>query len=30
VYPSVDPCIFELRYPQNDIVGTALQWVEYI
>jgi hypothetical protein len=25
VYPSVDPCIFELRYPQNDIVGTALQ-----
>ena len=30
VYPSVDPCIFELRYPENDIVGTALQWVEYI
>jgi len=25
VYPSVDPCIFELRYPENDIVGTALQ-----
>ena len=30
VYPSADPCIFELRYPENDIVGTALQWVEYI
>jgi len=25
IYPSADPCIFELRYPQNDIVGTALQ-----
>ncbi|NIP29275.1 MAG: hypothetical protein GTN59_01475, partial [Candidatus Dadabacteria bacterium] len=25
VYPSADPCIFELRYPQNDIVGTARQ-----
>ena len=25
IYPSVDPCIFELRYPENDIVGTALQ-----
>lgn len=25
VYPSADPCIFELRYPQDDIVGTALQ-----
>ena len=21
VYPSADPCIFELRYPQTDIVG---------
>lgn len=30
IYPSADPCIFELRYPENDIVGTALQWVEYI
>lgn len=25
IYPSADPCIFELRYPQDDIVGTALQ-----
>ena len=25
VYPSADPCIFELRYPQTDIVGTAQQ-----
>lgn len=25
IYPSADPCIFELRYPQNDIVGTARQ-----
>ena len=25
IYPSTDPCIFELRYPENDIVGTALQ-----
>ena len=25
IYPSADPCIFELRYPQNDIVGTGRQ-----
>ena len=25
VYPSADPCIFELRYPQTDIIGTAVQ-----
>jgi hypothetical protein len=25
VYPSLDPCIFEIRYPNNDIVGTAQQ-----
>lgn len=25
VYPSLDPCIFEIRYPENDIVGTARQ-----
>jgi|3_EtaG_2_1085321.scaffolds.fasta_scaffold06275_6 hypothetical protein len=25
IYPSVDPCIFEIRYPQTDIVGTAVQ-----
>jgi hypothetical protein len=25
VYPSLDPCIFEIRYPDNDIVGTATQ-----
>ena len=25
IYPSADPCIFELRYPQTDIVGTASQ-----
>ena len=25
IYPSADPCIFELRYPQTDIVGTATQ-----
>ena len=25
VYPSLDPCIFEVRYPENDIVGTARQ-----
>ena len=24
VYPSADPCIFELRYPQIDIVGSIL------
>jgi len=30
IYPSADPCIFELRYPQNDIVGTGRQWAEYI
>ena len=25
IYPSLDPCIFELRYPQSDIVGAATQ-----
>jgi hypothetical protein len=25
VYPSLDPMIFEVRYPENDIVGTASQ-----
>lgn len=25
IYPSLDPCIFELRYPDNDIVGSATQ-----
>jgi len=23
IYPSADPCIFELRYPERDIVGSA-------
>lgn len=25
IYPSLDPCIFEVRYPDNDIVGSATQ-----
>jgi hypothetical protein len=25
VYPSLDPCIFEIRYPETDIVGFARQ-----
>lgn len=25
VYPSLDPCIFEVRYPEKDIVGRARQ-----
>jgi hypothetical protein len=25
IYPSLDPCVFELRYPENDIVGSATQ-----
>jgi hypothetical protein len=25
VYPSLDPCIFEIRYPETDILGTARQ-----
>ena len=25
IYPSLDPSIFELRYPQNDIIGNATQ-----
>ena len=25
IYPSADPCIFEVRYPQTDIVGSAVQ-----
>jgi hypothetical protein len=23
IYPSLDPCIFEIKYPENDIIGTA-------
>ncbi len=23
IYPSADPCVFELRYPERDIVGSA-------
>jgi hypothetical protein len=25
IYPSLDPCVFELRYPDTDIVGNARQ-----
>ena len=25
IYPSADPCIFELRYPERDIVASASQ-----
>jgi len=25
IYPSLDPSIFELKYPQNDIIGSATQ-----
>ena len=25
IYPSLDPCIFEIRYPEDDIVGNAKQ-----
>ena len=25
LYPSLDPCIFEIRYPETDIVGSARQ-----
>lgn len=25
IYPSLDPCIFELRYPERDIIGHASQ-----
>lgn len=25
VYPSLDPCVFEIRYPEDDIVGNARQ-----
>lgn len=25
IYPSLDPSIFELRYPQTDIIGSATQ-----
>ncbi len=25
IYPSLDPCIFEVRYPQQDIIGSAVQ-----
>ena len=25
IYPSLDPCIFELRYPDRDIIGNASQ-----
>jgi hypothetical protein len=25
IYPSLDPCVFEIRYPDKDIVGNARQ-----
>jgi len=25
IYPSLDPCIFEVRYPERDIIGSATQ-----
>jgi len=25
IYPSLDPCVFEVRYPEDDIVGSARQ-----
>jgi len=25
IYPSLDPSVFELKYPQTDIIGTATQ-----
>lgn len=25
IYPSLDPCIFEVRYPEKDIIGSAVQ-----
>ena len=25
IYPSIDPCIFEIRYPEHDIIGNATQ-----
>jgi len=25
IYPSLDPCIFEIRYPEDDIIGSARQ-----
>ena len=25
IYPSLDPCIFEIRYPETDILGRARQ-----
>ena len=25
IYPSLDPCIFEIRYPEQDIIGSAVQ-----
>jgi hypothetical protein len=25
IYPSLDPCIFEIRYPETDIEGNAYQ-----
>ena len=24
VYPSLDPCVFEVKYPNKDIKGRAL------
>jgi hypothetical protein len=25
IYPSLDPCVFEVRYPEKDIIGSAIQ-----
>ena len=24
IYPSVDPCIFELKFPDKDVVGRVI------
>jgi hypothetical protein len=24
IYPSLDPCVFEVKYPNKDIKGRAL------
>ena len=25
IYPSLDPCIFEIKYPNKDIIGRAIK-----
>ena len=29
IYPSLDPCIFEIKYPEVDIQANIRQWENF-